>query len=104
MAARKKVITVKLVRGRVYVFGNIHYMRGVATEVTMEVAQELEELYDVVTDADGDEFEKPIFLVDYDAKPKSAKKPISKRRRLKPRSSDEDDEDRPRVRPKRRRV
>lgn len=106
MAARKKVITAKLVRGRVYVYENVHYMRSVATVVSADLADQLGELFEVVKDSDGDEFEKSIFAIDYNAKLPSAKRSnVPKRKRLKARFDDDDDDNfKPRVRPKRRRV
>lgn len=74
MAAKKqvnKVNTATLLRGRVYVFENVHFQRGVPTIVGPDLAMKLEDLYDEVQDSDSDTFEKPYFLVEMDVDPPS---------------------------------
>lgn len=98
MAARKqeKCITATLLRGRVYVFQNVHFMRGVATVVDDGLAAELEALCEEVTDSDGEVFEKMLFEVDYeatvptpgdeeDAEPRVSRRRVAKRKPSGPR-------------------
>jgi hypothetical protein len=60
------VNTATLLRGRVYVYKNVSFERGVPVVVTDELAAELEELFDEVRDADQEIIEKPLFSVVYE--------------------------------------
>ena len=71
MAARKsKINTATLVRGRVYIYKNMEYLRGQETPVDEDTAKELEVLSEVTTDSDGEEFDKAYFDVEFDVDPK----------------------------------
>lgn len=68
--AQEKVITATLLRGRVYCYGNVHYERDKPTVVKTEgLALELEDLYEEITDSEGDVAEKVIFDIDWEADP-----------------------------------
>ena len=80
-------ITATLLRGRVYVFRNMQYERGIPNVVKDEsLAMILEDLYDEVHDSDGEVIEKPIFEIDFEAPfpapPTTDGNPHQKRRRL----------------------
>lgn len=50
-----------LLRGRTYVFKNVHYLRGIPTVVDEETANELEQLITQVRDHDNESYDKSIF-------------------------------------------
>jgi hypothetical protein len=55
------VTTATLVRGKTYVWKNIHYKVNNPVVVEDATALELEQLYQEVRDADGELYEKPYF-------------------------------------------
>ena len=95
MPAIKKVNTATLVRGSIYVkrhpkststnpIDSIRFERGVPIVIDdRDLLDDLEDDVDVVTDDDGDEVEKPRFLIEYsvtDPRPQRS----NRRKRLEP--------------------
>lgn len=60
------VNTATLLRGRVYVYKNVSFERGIPVVVDDALAAELEEMFDEVRDADQEIIEKPLFSVVYE--------------------------------------
>lgn len=67
--AQGLVTTATLLRGRVYIFENQEFLKDVTREVALELGQKLEDLFEQVTDSEGEEYEKPTFEVLYDQEP-----------------------------------
>lgn len=82
------IITATLMRGKNYSFYNPStatytvFKRSVPVEVTDEVADQLEELVDVVKTSDGDEIEKLYFDIDRDAERRTEEEAKPRRMRL----------------------
>lgn len=57
-------IMATLRRGRVYVYKNERFERNIPRPVSEEMARELEELADIITDEEGEQTEKRVFKVE----------------------------------------
>ena len=68
-AQANTVTTATLVRGKVYVYKGVHYKKDIPVVVDDATALLLEDLYELVTDADHEEFEKPYFDIQRNVPP-----------------------------------
>lgn len=90
------IITATLSRGKTYSHfikeeGKFkEFKRNVPTEVSDELADELEELVEIITTTDGDEVEKPRFEIDREAEKRQDDEPAPRRMRLRMVAADED--------------
>lgn len=68
-SSKDKVHTATLLTGRIYIYKNQQFFAGVETVVTADVADVLEDLYNVTRDGDNEEYEKPLFRVQRNVPP-----------------------------------
>lgn len=105
MATRtESKITATLIRGKNYFFKDIHFVAGQPTEVDRELAEELELLFDEITDSEQQVVLRPRFKLDYhanapesSAKAMFAKKP-SKKLQTSATTKEDEADDKPRLR------
>lgn len=76
MAKPEPEITATLIRGKNYIYENIHFVLNTPKKITAEMADALEGIYDEVIDAEKQMIHKPMFRIDYhadkpDSKPKN---------------------------------
>jgi len=84
----KKVITATLIRGSYYCYKGVAFRRNEPQTVeSVEFADELEELSDVIKDFEGEAFNKPRFVINREATKVSAVQLSAKPEEPKPKKS-----------------